>query len=209
LVKVENGEIRERVRIVCEEFGGIYPPFEAFYIHSIIYSAGRSKEAFIRYDVGLSTRGSEAFTVSAVHEALAHAASLSRFFWPSNVGGKRSEEFKFLKQRRAEKLRDAFNIGQDSPLKDRRLRDALEHFDERLDDYLLENDAGYFFPGPMINDHELADDPTGNIFKLVDPDASCFVLLGDKHFFAPIRKEVFRISEWAERMDGSGAQLGK
>ena len=180
---------------------------KAFYIQSIIYSAGRSKEAFIRYDVGLATQGGEAFVVSAVHEALAHAASLSRFFWPSHAAGKHTADLKTLKNRRAKKLRRAFGLADKSPLKDRQLRDALEHFDERLDRFLLDHHVGYFFPGPMVKDHTLSDESAGKIFKLVDPEAACFVLLGKKYFFAPVRKEVFHIFEEVEHMDQHGARL--
>ena len=54
-----------------------------------------------------------------------------------------------------------------SPLEDRELRNALEHFDERLDDFLLKDPVGYFFPGPSVQSHEIADEAPGQIFRLV------------------------------------------
>ena len=85
----------------------------------------------------------------------------------------------------------------------------MEHFDERLDRFLLNDLVGDIFPAPILDDHTLSDDPTGKIFKLVDPDACCFVLLGRKYFFAPLRTEVLRIFEAAERMDRNGSRLGQ
>jgi hypothetical protein len=142
-----------------------------------------------------------------IHEALGHAASLSRFFWPSKLGGRKTKVLTSLKEARAARLRQSFELGEDSPLRNRRLRDFLEHFDERLDQYLLRNDSGYFFPDAMIGEATLADDPSGHIFKLVDPTSSCFVLLGEKHFFEGIRKEVFRIYDRAREFDSNGGKL--
>lgn len=45
----------------------------------------------------------------------------------------------------------------------------------------------------MLGEHTLADDPVGKIFKLIDPENECLVLLGRKFFFSPIREEVKRI----------------
>ena len=58
-------------------------------------------------------------------------------------------------------------MSDNSSLKGRNLRNALEHFDERLDLFLLEDDTGIFFPSAIIGGHELADEPTPRIFKLV------------------------------------------
>ena len=53
----------------------------------------------------------------------------------------------------------------------------------------------------------MADKQPRKVFKLVDPEASCFVLLGKKHFFAPVRNEVFRVYDMADRMHQKGGQL--
>jgi hypothetical protein len=58
---------------------------------------------------------------------------------------------------------------------------------------MLSHMAGHFFPNPIIGSHELADDPVDKIFKLIDPEAKCLVLLGKKLFFAPLKNEVERI----------------
>jgi hypothetical protein len=68
--------------------------------------------------------------VATVQEGLAHAASLSGYFWPMKTGGERATA-------RGERLRKAFNLTDESPLRSRSLGNAFEHFDERLDRFLL------------------------------------------------------------------------
>jgi len=203
-------ELDRRAEIITKQYAGIHPPSEAFYINSILYSAGRAREAFQRFDVARSLNDTEAFQVSSVHEALGHSGALSRFFWPSYYK-KESKALRSLKEQRAKKLRAAFALTDTSALRDRGLRDFLEHFDERLDQYLLRHDSGYFFPGAQIGDSSLAlaDDPKGHIFKLVDPSTCCFVLLGEKHYFADLRKEVERVYELVNEMDKNGCRLRK
>lgn len=183
--KLFETERRRRIEIV-QDCGGILSHCEAFYIHSIQYAASRSHQAFLRYDAYLTSSAIAPAIVSTVQEALSHAAALSRFFWPSREG---------LASSRGKTLRDKFDVTNQSPLHERALRNALEHFDERLDEYLLWNDTGYFFPGAMVDDHTLADDPIGRVFKLVDPKHHIFVVLGQKFEFQPIREEIKRILE--------------
>ena len=64
-----------------------------------------------------------------------------------------------------------------------------------------------FFPSCKIGSHTLADDPTGHIFKLLDIDSECLVLMGGKYFFAAIRDEVKRIILVAKGADKNGARL--
>lgn len=195
----ESTEQQSRTAMIVDQFGGIFPPFEAFYIQSIIYAASCSEEAFKRYDAALRDASSAELIVSIVHEALTHAAGVSRFFWPMGRG--------VLAVARGARLRSAFEVDDASPLKHRRLRNAFEHFDEDLDTFLLTERVGHFFPGSLVGDHHLADDQLGQIFKLVDPDQQICVLLGEKYEFGRMRDEVQRILAAALSMDRHGARL--
>lgn len=181
-------ELEQRALQTVKTCGGIQPMHTSFYTLSIGYSAERCLNSFDLYDHLLESDAEPAALVSAVQEAVGHAGALSRYFWPSPTG-KRNNQYE-LKLARGRKLRDIYKINEDSPLADRQIRNAWEHFDEKLDSYVLSNDSGYFFPTPMMNTHTLADDPTGKIFKLIDPYNHCLVLLGKKFFFQPIRCEV-------------------
>jgi len=193
--ELDHEELEERAGITVQMCNGIQPMHVAFYNLSIKYSAERALAAFELYDYLIENNPDPASLISSVQEAIGHIGALSRYFWPSPSGKKNNQHA--LKMARGEKLRAHYKIDTDSPLSDRDLRNAWEHFDEKLDTYVMSNDAGYFFPTPIINSHTLADDPVGKIFKLLDPEHECLVLLGRKFFFRPLRDEVERIfSKW-------------
>lgn len=189
---MDDEERQRRIRIVVTECDGIQAHYVAFYIEAIFYAAERGKLAFDRFNKLVANGGSASDIVASAHEALGHAAALSRFFFPVDK--------KALARARAANLRQLFAISNSSPLQDRELRNALEHFDERLDEYLLGDIAGYLFPGPMVDNASLADDPVGYIFRLVDPKTETFVLLGAKHPFSAMRVEVVQIAEAAAKL---------
>jgi hypothetical protein len=200
-------KIDSRAKLIVEDYDGIHPPLEAFYIHSLLYSSSRCLEAFERYRHYKSNNSNPEYLISITQEAVGHAAALSRFFWPSPQGKKDQPNVKKLKEARGKKLRSSFKLNKTSVLFNRELRNAWEHFDERLDLYLLENDSGMFFPSCIVDSHKLADDPIGHVFKLLDPEAECLVLMGEKYFFAPIRDEVERIYRLCLEFDNHGGKL--
>jgi hypothetical protein len=193
VLKIDLEELEKRAQIVADDSEGILPYCLAFYQLSIHYSAERCIESFYHYEEIKNQDVEPDYLVSVVQEAVGHAAALSRYFWPSSIGSKKQANLKILKEKRGENLRKIFQLNEDSPLYNRDLRNAWEHFDERLDVYLLENISGMFYPTCVIGSHTQADDPIGHIFKLLDPEAECLVLMGEKYFFAPIRNEVVRI----------------
>jgi hypothetical protein len=199
--EAEQERVRRR-KIVVEECDGIVPHYEVFYLVSVMYAAGRADEAFNRYKAALDHEDDDlddALVVASVHEALTHVAALSRFFWPASK--------KSLPQARGQRLRQAFDIEDDCPLHDRELRNALEHFDERLDEYLIGNLAGNIFPGPMVDTAALAQDSITKIFRLVDPEWNLFVLLGEQHSFGGVHEMVVDIFNKALEMCDNGGNL--
>lgn len=204
---IDRRELERRANIVLRDFRGVLPHAEPFFLHSIIYSARRALRAFEEYDSLPREQVHAEQLVGAVQEAVGHSGALSRYFWPSMVGHNSKRPLDRIKESRAEKLRSAFNFDETSPLYNRQLRNACEHFDERLDAYLIENDTGFFFPGCVVDDHTLVDDPREHLFKLIDPTAECLVLLGEKYFFAPIRDEVRAVFDQAAAAERSGSRL--
>lgn len=200
MAQLDEDARKEREAIIAKQYRGIYPVYEAFYIHSIIYAAERSEMAFQRFDEAVIGCKPAALIVATVQEALTHAGALSRFFWPVKKDNQ-------LSAARGNRLRDAFALDETSALKWRKLRNAFEHFDEDLDRFLLEDRAGFFFPTPQVDDQTLADEAVGHIFKLVDPKHGVCVLLGEKFEFEPIRNEVRRILSRALEMDEQGGRL--
>ena len=77
------------------------------------------------------------------------------------------------------------NITETILLDIRELRNAIEHFDERLDKFLSDFPVGYIFDA-LVDSHHLADDPLAKIFRLIDPAEEVFVLFNRKYSFAGI-----------------------
>lgn len=184
-----------RERVLVDEYSGIVPLHEVFYLQSLLYVANAADAAFSRFEAALANNNQDAVIVATVQEALTHAAALSRFFWSAA----KTE----VASARAAKLRIAFDMD-GSPLQDRRLRNALEHFDERLDDFLMKEPVGMFFPGSLVGEHQMADEPVGQVFKLVDPSAMIFVILGEKFDFGSIHDEVVRLLAKIHEFDQRG-----
>lgn len=198
-MEISKEENQTRAKTIIDDYGGIYPAFEAFYIQSIRYAAERAEAAFAGFDRAVNEGTADEAIFALVQEGLTHAAALSRFFWPM---GKED-----LSKVRGAKLRAEFGLDDTSPIRHRYLRNAIEHFDEDLDKFLLGDMFGYFFPTPIVGDSNLADEETGHIFKLVDPIRGICVLLGKKFDFNLIRFEVQRVLEAALEMDRQGSRL--
>ncbi len=194
-----DDESLEREKYVLDQEGGIMPMYEAFYIQAIIYSAGRAKDAFDRFDSAVHSSSDAASIVATAHEAFTHVAALSRFFWPSRE--------RSLYKARATKLRAAFGLDATSPLYERDLRNGLEHFDERLDEFLLQDLAGHFFPDQVVGSVSLIGSPITFMFRLVDPVEDIFVLLGERHSFGALRKVVSEVLGKAQKMNEKGGRL--
>lgn len=204
MVEFEEKELLRRILLIIENYEGIAPEHEAFYIYSILYSAERALSAFDRYEELIKKKANVTILISTIQEAIGHAGALSRYFWESRMGPKSTKK---LNEKRANKLRDKFGLVGTSPLKDRSLRDEWEHYDERLDIFLIKNIAGNYFPTPILDRHTLADEPCGKIFKLLDIEAHCLVLLGKKYFFIPIRQEVLKVYNYAMCAIENGCRL--
>lgn len=195
---MDKDERARRIGLVTDQHRGILPTFEAFYIQSLLYLAQAANDAFERFASAMAQQLEDAVVVAEVQEALTHAAALSRFFWPASD--------RSVTKARAEKLCNAFKM-EGSPLKDRGARNALEHFDERLDEYFLKDPVGVFLPTPLVREHEMTEEAIDHVFRLVDPSRMVFVILDEKYEFGTIWEEVKRILHQAHMFDQNGGRL--
>lgn len=159
----------------------IFPPFEVFYLislefytHSAIASAEKVAEWVQRF-----AKGDDQFppqpALDEVQNILIQGAAISRYFWPVRK--------KY--QKRGEMLRAAFNMTDFSPLKDRNLRNMVEHFDEYLDDYLRMNFAGQYVPDFFGFSPDEYRGPL-KLFRAYFVDTGQFEILGEKISIHPI-----------------------
>ena len=196
---MDNSEKDRRGKLVAEHSDGIHPPYEIFYLMSVWETAARTLDAFERYDALLAEGARDLAIVATLQEALTHVAALARFFWPIRD--------KWNTYSRGSKLRKAFGVEDDSCLRDKQLRNCLEHYDEKVDEFLLEDRAGNFYPQSIVGPSAMSENAIIHVFRLVDPKEQVFVLLGNKYNFGRIREAVEDVYANAQRMISSGGRL--
>lgn len=171
----------------------IHPPYRIFYNLSIAFcakSAARSISAVADLmqelsssDGSLSLDDVDAESVlDELQNIIVQGAAVSRYFWPTDKSHRR----------RGEELRQQYNIPDSSPLKSRDLRNAIEHFDERLDDYFAKGIVGTVIP------HYLGPEPPPSqvkrhFFRAYFLDSGVFEILGQRYEMEPISRELWRL----------------
>jgi hypothetical protein len=118
-------------------------------------------------------------------------AALSRYFWPAREAH----------ELRAEQLRLAFNVDENCPLKSRSLRNQMEHFDEKLDEYLHKGAFGVFLPcyfGPDTSGDKISH----HLFRAYFTDTGIFQILGERYAIEPIVEEIIRIHKLLVKSEG-------
>jgi hypothetical protein len=88
--------------------------------------------AIIATKHSLLSEGEDDDTFTYLRTFIHYSAAVSRMFWPPGSGNKASRQ---RSENRGTFLRTALGIPDDHPLHSRTLRNHLEHFDERLDDW--------------------------------------------------------------------------
>lgn len=185
----------------------IWPPSEVCYIHAMLFntqSAIESIEVVSSVMEHLSEHPEEiehsdidtGVVLNHLQNIVVQGAAISRYFWPVRKPH----------EARGELLRQAFNIGDNNPLKNRDLRNEIEHFDERLDTYLVDGFVGYFFPeyfGPQPE----SDGVPAHIFRAYHTDVGVFCLLGKEYRIKPIADEIIRINDMLLDFDENGGRL--
>jgi len=161
---------------------GIWPPHEAFYIEGMLFCTSSALRAAEDVHAALERIAEHAQSASVWQESARiildgvqtlalQAAALSRYLWPART--------KKLHLLRAARLRSGLGIHEDSCLSNRGLRNALEHFDERLDEFCRTLVAGVILPtyvGSLGEQHEV---PT-HLFRAYYTDIGVFEVLGER-----------------------------
>ena len=171
---------------------GIWSPHEAFYLESMLFcttsALGAAQQVRAALHVGSQHppsspvwRESAKAIVNGVQTVAIHAAALSRYFWPVRRGEPQAS--------RAARLRAGLGVSDGNCLRNRDLRNHLEHFDERLDVFCQELVAGAILPtyvGPIGGDAEV---PTYQ-FRAYYTDVGVFEVLGRRFELQPLLDEI-------------------
>jgi hypothetical protein len=124
----------------------------------------------------------------AIRSFLTHASNVSRILWPAepqrgNGEGDEAYEGRLLSKApiaRSRALRDEFGLSGEHVLKSRRLRDLLEHFDEKLDDWRttsVHRNIVNDFIGPA--NQIVGIEPT-DMMRWFDPSTSSYTFRGEQ-----------------------------
>ncbi|MDD2775798.1 MAG: hypothetical protein PHU06_07575 [Gallionella sp.] len=182
----------------------IWSPFEAFYIQSMLFnsssavrSIARLDEIFDKLPEQLTHKDIRQLPTKAILNELQNmvlqSAALSRYFWPVRKNH----------ESRGKYLREAFDVDELSPLFSRDLRNALEHFDERLDNYVASGVVGYVFPEYVGLKPEDEGVP-GHFFRAYFVDSSEFRLLNEEFKIVPLANELLSIHDHLAKLDENG-----
>lgn len=181
----------------------IWTPYQAFYIQSMLFNtssalqacerASKYIEAISSGKIGPQDRKDE--LLDCLQNFINHSGAVARYFFPSYK--------KDIHLKRADHLRRVFEVNDNSPLHDKQLRNAIEHFDERLDYYLEEGIAGQIFPSLILNKPEETEIPH-HIFRAYYLNDGIYQVLGERHHIQPILDEMIRIHDMLINFDGNG-----
>lgn len=102
-----------------------------------------------------------------------------------------SENKRDIHTNRANHLQKLFKINDDSVLRDKTVRNFIEHFDEKLDELFSKPIAGTFYPN-FIGFKEQLRAPLF-VFRAYYVDEQYFEILDKKFYIKPIFEEIMRI----------------
>jgi hypothetical protein len=183
----------------------IWFPYEIFYIESMltVTTAAMTEQSLLRNTIEELQKGksvNDDLIIDMAQNIINRAASISRYFWPS-----RSDE---IHKGRGQRLREAFEISDSNPIKDKNMRNFIEHFDERLDVYLSNGIAGSVIPS-YVGNRITASLTINHFFRAFYLEDWTFQVLGLEFKLQPIINELIRIHLLLEKFKTEGGRLPK
>lgn len=183
----------------------IWYPHEAFYIESMltITRTAMIEQEMLKTIVRELKNGetkNQVLLIDLAQNIVNHAAAISRYLWPSNN--------KITHKRRGQRLREAFEIQESNPIKNKDVRNFVEHFDEKLDNYLNENFSGSFYPD-FIGTKSDVEIEVYHFFRAFFIDEWKFHVLGKESELIPIINELIRMHHLLEKYRDLGGRLPK
>lgn len=180
----------------------IWPPYEAFYIETmkiVVDTAISHYETLNEIITDKNVFDQHHLQLIELSENIINqAAILSRYFWPI-----KKEKIHKL---RGEKLREAFQVDDSNVLRNRDVRNFIEHFDENLDMFLTQFIAGQIFPKAIIFNSSEINEVT-SIFRAYVVNEFKFIALNRQIEILPIVKEIYRIQNLIIDFRNNGGRL--
>ncbi|MGH7038152.1 MAG: hypothetical protein ACREE1_08455 [Stellaceae bacterium] len=147
------------------------PLAEEIFLQEIARQILGARRAINRLRKSINDRNGEVAYDEAVY-FLNHAAVVSKILIPLRSAGSQA----IL---RGQYLRKILGIDESEPALDRKLRNHLEHIDERLDEWVLQNKSGIFIDGglfPFLPDLLFEN---AKSIRHIDPKSCFYTFLGE------------------------------
>lgn len=199
LLKLRPGAILTSIIIVRRDMDRF---IERIYLHELITQCENAVAAVQRMNALLATQqnaAAEFFREAA--DFLQHTSAASRLLWPHGSSDRVRRE---RAENRGAHLRTSLGVDGEHVLRSRRLRDHLEHYDERIDDWaetspnknIVDNMIG---PRSAIGGDAIRDT---DIMRLYDPSTKKFVFRGESFDVQELVSGVIDIRDRAVRRLG-------
>lgn len=134
-----------------------------------------------------------------IHSFLTHVSNASRILWPGSDRREAREsishyqERKRLTSERADELRKELGLTSDHVLKSRKLRDHLEHFDERIAAWAGQSENRRFVTDSIGPQSIMADVDKEDIMRWFNPVDWTFVFRGESYNLREMAIEIQRL----------------
>ena len=167
-----------------------WPPCQAFYIESMLSITSSAIDSTEKLAIifnpneDLSDLQHEE-TLDWVQNIVTQAAALSRYFWAV----KKKEK---IHKQRSQYLRRVFGISEESAIKNRDLRNLIEHFDENLDVFVSKPVVGTILPNYVGEEQDTQGVPL-HVFRAFYNRIGVFEVLGHRFELQPIVDEIYEI----------------
>lgn len=124
-----------------------------------------------------------------MHSLLTHASNVSRMFWPPMPKQKKNETDENFEKRllsidkvvRGRVLKTTFEIDDSNPLKNRALRDHLEHYDERVDHWRNNSTHKNIVSDTIGPANTIVGPEATDIMRWFDPTRNIFMFRGEEY----------------------------
>ncbi len=172
----------------------IFPPYKVFYIESIKINceiAFNSVE-IVNQEIENHEKTNEInynLVLGNIQNIILQAGNISKYFFPIT----KSE----ISLDRAKELREIFLIKNSNVLRNKKLRNAIEHLDEKMDVFFQTFKAGNFFPAYIGYEQENKEN-LNVFFRAYFLDSQRFVILNDSFKITPLMEELERIYDMIE-----------
>jgi hypothetical protein len=104
-------------------------------------------------------------------------------------------------------LKAAFGITEENSLKDRKVRNFMEHFDENLDDYLAKMLSGMIIPSYVGDKPGAKGGLEPDFFRAYYIPESTFCVLGLEYHIMPIVYEINELHKKLIKSNHDGGRL--